>query len=146
LREISKVYETIQQQFQSLTHQHLQLIKTAVECSNVIHMMKNADLYSDQGRSRFQGLRDNLTTQFQLQDKNNMILNSWIITYALIEPFMYKVKKFDDFLAHIARLSNLEESSLNHIKSKNNLFLNILQCIEHTEIPFDKNFRCIAFF
>jgi hypothetical protein len=121
LREITQAYRTLQQRFQNLTHQHLQLIKTAVECSNVIHMMKKADLYSDQGRSRFQGLRDNLTTQFQLQDKNNMILNSWIMTYTLIEPFVHKVKKFDDFLAHIARLSNLEESSLNHIKSKNNV-------------------------
>jgi hypothetical protein len=129
LREITQAYRILQQRFQNLTHQHLQLIKTAVECPNVIHMMKKADLYSNHGRRRFQELRDNLTTQFQLQEKNNMILNSWIITYALIEPFMYKVKKFDDFLALIVRLSNLEESSLNHIKSKNNL-LNIPEFIE----------------
>ncbi len=121
LREITQAYKILQQRFQNLTHQHLQLIKTAVECSNVIHMMKKADLYSNHGRRRFQELRDNLTTQFQLQERNNMILNSWIITYALIEPFMYKVKKFDDFLALIARLSNLEENSLKHIKSKNYL-------------------------
>jgi hypothetical protein len=129
LRDITQAYRIIQQQFQNLTHHHLQLITTAVECSNVIHMMKKSDLYSNHGRRRFQELRDNLTTQFQLQERNNMILNSWIVTYALIEPFMYKVKKFDDFLARIARLSNLEESSLNHIRSKNSL-LNILQLRE----------------
>ena len=118
LRDITQAYQILQERFQHLTNQHLQLIKTVVECSNVVHMMKKENLYSDQGRSRFQGLRDNLTTQFQLQDKNNMILNSWIITYALVEPFVHKVNKFDDFLERIARLPNVEEGSLNHIKSK----------------------------
>lgn len=118
LREITQAYQILQQRFQNLTSQHLQLIKTTVECSNVVSMMKKANLYSDQGRSRFQGLRDNLTTQFQLQEKNNMILNSWIITYSLVEPFVHKVNKFDDFLARIAQLPNVEEASLNHIKSK----------------------------
>jgi hypothetical protein len=121
LKEITQAFRIIQQRFQNLTHQHLKLIQTAVECSNVIHMMRKADLYSDKGRSRFQKLRDHLTTQFQLQERNNMILNSWIVTYALVEPFIYKVKKFDDFLARIAHLSSLEETSLNHIKSKNTL-------------------------
>jgi hypothetical protein len=119
LREITQAHKILQQRFQNLTHQHLQLIRTASQCSNVIHMMKKSDLYSNHGRRRFQELRDNLTTQFQLQERNNMILNSWIITYALIEPFIFKAKNFDDFVSRLAQLSNLEESSLNHIKSKN---------------------------
>ncbi|CAF4639261.1 unnamed protein product [Rotaria sp. Silwood1] len=116
LREITQAYRILQECFKTLTHQHLQLIKIAVECSNVIHMMKKADLYSQHGRRRFQELRDNLTTQFQLQELNNMILNSWIITYTLIEPFMFKAKNFDDFVLRIAQLTNIEGSSLNHIK------------------------------
>ncbi|CAF3306286.1 unnamed protein product [Rotaria sp. Silwood2] len=116
LREITQAYRILQECFQTLTHQHLQLIKIAVECSNVIQMMKKADLYSDQGRLRFQELRDNLTTQFQLQELNNMILNSWIITHALIEPFVDKAKSFDDFVERVGQIKNLEGSSLNHIK------------------------------
>ncbi len=119
LREITDAYKILQQSFQNLTNQHLQLIKTAIECSNVIYMMKKSNLYSNHGRRRFQELRDNLTTQFQLQERNNMILNSWIMTYALVEPFIFKAKNFDDFVSRLAQLSNLEESSLNHIKSKN---------------------------
>ncbi|CAF4093488.1 unnamed protein product [Rotaria sp. Silwood2] len=84
LRDITQAYRILQDCFQNLTHQHLQLIKTAVECSNVIEMMRKSELYSTHGRRRFQELRDNLTTQFQLQELNNMILNSWIITYTLI--------------------------------------------------------------
>ncbi|CAF4466402.1 unnamed protein product, partial [Didymodactylos carnosus] len=116
--EITNAYRILQECFQTLTHQHLQLIKIAVECSNVIHMMKKSDLYSQHGRRRFQELRDNLTTQFQLQELNNMILNSWIISYTLIEPFMFKAKNFDDFVLRLAQITNLEESSLNHIKGK----------------------------
>ncbi|CAF4729385.1 unnamed protein product, partial [Rotaria magnacalcarata] len=78
--------------------------------------MKKSDLYSTNGQRRFQELRDNLTTQFQLQEFNNMILNSWIMTYSLIEPFTFKAKSFDDFILRIGQISNLEESSLNHIK------------------------------
>ncbi|CAF2135824.1 unnamed protein product, partial [Rotaria magnacalcarata] len=99
----------LQECFQNLTHQHLQLIKTAVECFNVIEMMKKSDLYSTNGQRRFQELRDNLTTQFQLQEFNNMILNSWIMTYSLIEPFTFKAKSFDDFILRIGQISNLEE-------------------------------------
>ncbi|CAM4822618.1 unnamed protein product [Rotaria magnacalcarata] len=116
LREITQAYSILQECFQNLTHQHLQLIKTAVECFNVIEMMKKSDLYSTNGQRRFQELRDNLTTQFQLQEFNNMILNSWIMTYSLIEPFTFKAKSFDDFILRIGQISNLEESSLNHIK------------------------------
>ncbi|CAF5174387.1 unnamed protein product, partial [Rotaria magnacalcarata] len=116
LREITQAYSILQECFQNLTHQHLQLIKTAVECINVIEMMKKSDLYSTNGQRRFQELRDNLTTQFQLQEFNNMILNSWIMTYSLIEPFTFKAKSFDDFILRIGQISNLEESSLNHIK------------------------------
>ncbi|CAF1180009.1 unnamed protein product [Adineta steineri] len=116
LREITEIYKILQECFQNLTHQHLQLIKTVVECSNVIEMMKKSDLYSNHGQHRFQQLRDNLTTQFQLQELNNMILNSWIITYTLIEPFILKTKSFDEFLLRLTQIPNLEESSLNHIK------------------------------
>jgi hypothetical protein len=116
LKAITQAYRILQERFKDLTHQHLQLIKTAVECSTVIQTMKAADLYSPHGQRRFQELRDNLTTQFQLQELNNMILNSWIITYTLIKPFIFKANNFDDFVARLAELSNLEESSLDHIK------------------------------
>ncbi|CAF5137247.1 unnamed protein product, partial [Rotaria magnacalcarata] len=82
-------------------------------------MMKKSDLYSPHGRRRFQELRDNLTTQFQFQERNNMILNSWIITYALCEPFVLKANNFDEFLNRIAGLSKFEENSLNHIQIVN---------------------------
>ncbi|CAF1543517.1 unnamed protein product, partial [Rotaria sp. Silwood1] len=118
LREITEAYRILYECFQNFTHQHLQLIKLVVECSNVIHMMKKADLYSIQGRRRFRVLQDNLTTQFQLQELNNMVLNSWIITYALIEPFMFQARNFDDFIHQVAQITNLEGSSLNHIKGK----------------------------
>jgi len=118
LRDITQAYRILQERFRHLTPQHLQLIRTAVDCSNVVHMMKKADLYSKQGHGRFQKLRDNLTTQFQFQERNNMILNSWIITYSLLEPFMTKVKKFDDFLVRIGQSVIPDDSSLNHIKSK----------------------------
>ncbi|CAF4523413.1 unnamed protein product [Rotaria socialis] len=117
--EITEAYQILKECFQRLTHQHLQLIKTVVECSNVISMMKKSDLYSQNGRRRFQELRDNLTTQFQMQELNNMILNSWIITYALIEPFMFKAKNFDEFIVRLAELKNIDENSLNHIKVVN---------------------------
>ncbi|CAF3895235.1 unnamed protein product [Rotaria sp. Silwood1] len=116
LRDITQVYQILQDCFQNITYQHLQLVKTVVEYSNVIEMMKKSDLYSTYGRRRFQELRDNLTTQFQLQELNNMILNSWIITYTLIEPFMFKDKNFNDFIYRLSQLSNIEENSLNHIK------------------------------
>ncbi|CAF3815136.1 unnamed protein product, partial [Rotaria magnacalcarata] len=119
LKEITEAYQILKECFQRLTHQHLQLIKTVVECSNVISMMKKSDLYSQNGRRRFQELRDNLTTQFQMQELNNMILNSWIITYALIEPFMFKAKNFDEFIVRLAQLKNIDENSLNHIKVVN---------------------------
>ncbi len=118
LREITQAYKILKQQFQKLTSQHLQLIKTALECSGVIQMMKKSDLYSPHGRRRFQELRDNLTTQFQLQERNNMILNSWIIAYELCEPFVLKARNFDEFIDRIARLLNFEENSPKHMQSK----------------------------
>ena len=57
-------------------------------------------------------------SDFQLQELNNMILNSWIITYTLIEPFIFKAKNFDDFVQRFSQITNLDESSLNHIKGK----------------------------
>ena len=127
LRDIVQAYKILQQRFQKLTHQHLQLIKMVVECFLVVNMMKKADLYSQNGRRRFQELRDNLTTQFQLQERNNMILNSWIITCTLVEPFTNKVTNFDEFVKSLAQLTNLEETSLNHIQGKiiRRIFLSI---------------------
>ena len=118
LKEITQAYRTLKQRFQKLTSQHLQLIKTAVECSAVVQIMKKADLYSPHGRRRFQELRDNLTTQFQLQERNNLILNSWIIVYELCEPFVQRATDFDNFIDRIARLSNFEDNSLKHMQSK----------------------------
>ncbi len=118
LREITKAYKILQEKFQNLTHEHLQLIKIVVECANVVRMMKKSDLYSKNGQRRFQELRDNLTTQFQLQERNNMILNSWIMTYGLIEPFISQAKNFDEFVSRLTQLAKFEESSLDHIKSK----------------------------
>ncbi|CAF1142456.1 unnamed protein product, partial [Adineta ricciae] len=119
LKDITQAYRILQERFQDLTHQHLQLIKTVVKCSPVIQTMRAADLYSLHGQRRFQELRDNLTTQFQLQEFNNTILNSWIVTYKLIKPFINKANNFNEFITRLAESSNLEESSLNHIKVVN---------------------------
>ncbi|CAF4165847.1 unnamed protein product [Rotaria sp. Silwood2] len=119
LKKISETYKDLYKRFQKLTNHHLQLIKTIVECSNVVQMMEKFDLYSSNGLRRFQELRDNLTTQFQLQERNNMILNSWIISYALCEPFVRQVEKLEDFIDNLAKLSNIDESSLEHIKAVN---------------------------
>jgi hypothetical protein len=118
LKKISDTYKDLYERFRKLTNHHLQLIKTVVECANVIQMMEEFDLYSTHGLRRFQELRDNLTTQFQLQERNNMILNSWIITYALCEPFVRQVENLEEFVDNLARLSNIDESSLEYIKSK----------------------------
>ena len=118
LRQITETLKFLHQRFQRLTSQHLQLIKIALECSAVVQMMKSADLYSNHGGRRFQELRDNLTTQFQLQERNNMILNSWIIVYSLCEPFVVKAKDLDDFIAHLAGLAHFEESALRHMQGK----------------------------
>jgi hypothetical protein len=118
LKEISKTYKQLYERFGKLTNHHLQLIKSINECFNVVEMMKKFDLYSTHGLRRFQELRDNLTTQFQLQERNNMILNSWIITYALCEPFVRQVENLEEFVNNLSRLSNIDESSLEHIKSK----------------------------
>ncbi|CAF3699069.1 unnamed protein product [Rotaria sordida] len=119
LKEITKVYEVLYQHFHNLGSTHLELIKATLEYSTVIHMMKDFNLYSSDGRRRFQELRDNLTTQFQLQERNNMILNSLIITYALCEPFIFKAKNLEEFVSRLAALSNFEENSLKHMKVVN---------------------------
>ncbi|CAF1222260.1 unnamed protein product [Adineta steineri] len=119
LKEISQTNIDLYQRFQKLTSQHLQLIKTFGECSNVVQMMKQSDLYSIHGLRRFQELRDNLTTQFQLQERNSMILNSWIITYALCKPFVFQVNTLEEFVDKLAQLANIDESSLEHIKVVN---------------------------
>ena len=118
LREIIEAYRIVHERFEKLTHQHLQLIKTVVEYGNVIQMMNKADLYSTSGQRRFQELRDNLTTQFQFQERNNMILNSWIMIYTCIEPFVLKANNFDQFIGRVTSIPNFDESSLNHIKSE----------------------------
>lgn len=118
LREITEAYKILQEKFRRLSHQHLQLIKMVVEYPNVVYMMEKADLYSDHGQRRFQELRDNLTMQFQLQERNNMILNAWIMAYTLVEPFVVQAANFDDFVLRLAKLPNLEENTLNMIKGK----------------------------
>ncbi|CAF1098208.1 unnamed protein product [Rotaria sordida] len=118
LKQISETYKDLYQRFQKLTNHHLQLIKTISECSHVIQTMKKFDVYSTEGLRRFLELRDNLTTQFQLQERNNMILNSLIISYALCEPFVRQVENLEEFVDNLAKLSNIDESSLEHVKSK----------------------------
>ena len=119
LKDMSKTYKDLYQRFQKLSNNHLQLIKLIVECPNVVKMMEKFDLYSSlHGLRRFQELRDNLTTQFQLQERNNMVLNSWICTYTLCEPFVREVKNLEEFVDNLSQLSNIDESSLEHIKSK----------------------------
>ena len=118
LKDISETFQILKKQFEMLTSQHLQLIKTAVECSAVVQMMKDSDLYSSDGRRRFRELQDNLTTQFQFQERNNMILNSWIITYELSGPFVLEANSFDEFINRIAQLSNFEKNSIKHMQSK----------------------------
>lgn len=118
LNEISQVYKILLEQFKTLGSEHLHLIKIAVECSAVVDMMKNSKLYSPQGRHRFQELRDNLTTQFQFQERNSMILNSLIITYVLCEPFITQAKTLEEFVGHLSQLSSFEESSLKHMRGK----------------------------
>mgnify|MGYP000368534577 CR=1 FL=1 len=118
LSEITQEFDIVKRKFRNLLSQHLQLVKTALDCSSVVQTMKKAALYSPHGRRRFQEIRDNLTTQFQFQERNNMILNSWIIAYELCEPFAVKAENLDEFLKSIADLSNFEENSLNHMKSK----------------------------
>lgn len=119
LKDITEAYRFVHQRFQRLTHQHLQLIKAAVECAPVIKMMGEAKLYTETGRRRFQELRDNLTTQFQLQERNNMILNSWIVVYPLCEPFTVKAENLDHFIEYLASLEHLEDSSLKHMQVVN---------------------------
>lgn len=118
LGEITQVYKILQERLKRLSSSHLQLIKIMFECSAVIQMMKTFDLHSPQGRHRFQELRDNLTTQFQLQERNSMVLNSLIITYILCEPFVTKAKNFGEFVDRVAKLSNVDDNSLKHIKGK----------------------------
>ena len=117
MKQIANAYKIVKQRFQQLKHQHLQLIKTAVECPAVVDMMRRSNLYSTNGRRRFQELRDNLTTQFQLQERNNMILNSWIITYGLCGPFVEPARNLDEFIQRMASIEHLDESSLDHLKS-----------------------------
>ncbi|CAF1628440.1 unnamed protein product, partial [Didymodactylos carnosus] len=95
---------------------HLALIKITLDCSLVVNMLKKKDLYSTNGRRRYQELRDNLTTLFQLQERNNMILNSLIVTYVLCEPFILKANNLNEFITRLANLKNVDETSLNHIK------------------------------
>jgi hypothetical protein len=118
LREVSQIYDILQKPLKHLSSSHLQLIKTMVECSAVVQMLKSSDLYSTSGRQRFQELRDNLTTQFQLQERNNMILDSLLITYILCEPFVVKAESFEEFANRVAGLSNVDDNSFRHIKGK----------------------------
>ena len=124
--DVTKVYEILKEQRKSLSSFHLQLIKTVLECSDVIKILKDSNCYSDEGRHRFQELRDNLTTQFQLQERNNMILNSLIVSYTLCEPFVSKAKNFAEFNNRVAQLSNVDENSLKHLKGMISLKISIM--------------------
>ncbi|CAF3936299.1 unnamed protein product [Rotaria magnacalcarata] len=123
LKQISETYKDLYKRFGKLTNHHLQLIKTITECFHVVQILKKFDLYSTEGLRRFLELRDNLTTQFQLQERNNMILNSLIISYALCEPFVHQVENLEGFVDNVAKLSNIDESSLEHIKGEQNAFI-----------------------
>ena len=116
LRKISETHSDLYKRFSKLSNEHLQLIKTMPKCSNVVQMMKQSGLYADGGLRRFHELRDNLTTQFQLQERNNLILNSWIITYTLCEPFVRQVHSLEQFIDNVTRLSKIDESALEDIK------------------------------
>jgi hypothetical protein len=118
LKEISDTYNDVYRRFQKLTSEHLQLIRTMVACPNVVELMKKSNLYSTDGLRRFQELRDNLTTQFQLQERNNMILNSWIITFTLCEPFVQNARNLEQFVDNLARLRIIDENSCEHIKGR----------------------------
>jgi hypothetical protein len=115
---MTRVDKILQDQLKRFSSLHLQLIKTMLECSAVVNMMKTSNLYANEERHRFQELRDNLTTQFQLQERNNMILNSLIVTYVLCEPFATKAESFAAFADRIAQLSNVDDNSLKHIKGR----------------------------
>ncbi|CAF1115366.1 unnamed protein product [Rotaria sp. Silwood1] len=118
LKNISGEYRILTQEFQDIKSKHLDLIKTANECRVIVGLMKEFDLYSTQGRQKFQALRDNLTIQFQLQERNNMILNSFIIAYALCEPFVLKANTLQEFVSRIVNLSNFDSNSLKNMKGK----------------------------
>ena len=116
LKEISETYSDLYQRFHQLSNEHLQLIKMMLGCANVVQLMKESNFYASDGLRRFHELRDNLTTQFQLQERNNLILNSWIITYTLCEPFVRQVDSLKQFVDNLARLSKVDESSFEDIK------------------------------
>ncbi|CAF4562280.1 unnamed protein product, partial [Didymodactylos carnosus] len=107
---ISESNETSKIIFNGLDNRHLQLIKVTLECSSVIKTFKRAALYSPKGRLRFRELRDNLTTQFQLQEKFNLILNALIVTYAVREPFVVNAMDVKDFFKRLLNLYNIDES------------------------------------
>ncbi|CAF1233456.1 unnamed protein product [Didymodactylos carnosus] len=110
IKHISESYETSKIIFNGLDNKHLQLIKVTLECHSLIQMFKKADLYSRKGRLKFRELRDNLTTQFQLQEKFNLILNALIVTYAVCEPFVLKVLNVEEFFKRLLNLHNIDES------------------------------------
>ncbi|CAF0985043.1 unnamed protein product [Didymodactylos carnosus] len=115
LKTIAVSHKSLKEEFKGLDNRHLELIKTILECSSVINLLKKSDLYLKHGRRRFQELRDNLTTLFQLQERNNMILNALIITYAVCEPFVLKAQNLKEFVSRLLKLHNLDKS-LNQIK------------------------------
>ncbi|UJR16744.1 hypothetical protein I4U23_003644 [Adineta vaga] len=119
LENICQDYGLLTKEFQNISSKHLDLIKTANECPNIIELMKEFDLYSDKGRQKFQELRDNLTIQFQLQERNNIMLNSFILTYTLCEPFVLKANTLQEFVGHIVNLVNFDTHSLRHMKDTN---------------------------
>lgn len=118
LEKISQVCGISAEKFRDISSKHLDLIKTANECSTIIEMMREFDLYSVDGRHRFQELRDNLTIQFQLQERNDIMLNSFIVTYALCEPFVLKATTLKTFVDRVIDVSKFDTSSLKHMIGK----------------------------
>ncbi|CAF1475962.1 unnamed protein product [Didymodactylos carnosus] len=107
---IADTSKTLNNIFRGLTNQHMTLIKIVVQYSPLVIMFKKYELHSQNGRRRFLELRDNLTTQFQLQERNNLVLNALIIIHTVCEPFCLKAQSLSQFLSRIQKLNNVDES------------------------------------
>ncbi|CAF1441449.1 unnamed protein product, partial [Didymodactylos carnosus] len=134
LKDIAHSYKILKQQFQGLDNRHFELIKLVTfECSSVIQMLQKSNWHSQSGRRRFQELRDNLTTLFQLQERNNMILNALIVTHNVCEPFILKAKNLQEFVQRLLNLHNLDESLKQiRIVNDNNQLVNMWLSIDET--------------
>ncbi|CAF1244594.1 unnamed protein product [Didymodactylos carnosus] len=110
LKDISTLNKNLKDTFTGLENSHLELIKTTIDCAPLILLFKKYDLYSRDGQRRFFELKDTLTTQFQLQARNNLTLNALIITYTLCEPFCIRTTSLEEFIFRLRQLTNIDES------------------------------------